>query len=162
MKITIGKHHKWLMGLTLWAIITPFILLKIGPKGYEYYGPDVPDVYILGGYIFGKDLSWEPIKLAFQFQLLMILLYLLLIIISYLTFKWGVITRLPLMVSLLLLLLFPLWLALYTQGVMNNSDGADLTVYPHVGAIIYGLGFWLNYSLIVKMKKYCLSLKPSS
>jgi hypothetical protein len=162
MKITFGNHHKWLMGLTLLAIIAPFLLLKIGPKGYEYYGPDVPDVYILGGYIFGKDLSWEPIKLAFQFQLLMILLYLLLIVISYLTFKWGVITRLPLMVSLLLLLLFPFWLALYTQGVMNNSDGADLTVYPHVGVIIYGLGFCLNYSLIVKMKKYRLSLKPSS
>jgi hypothetical protein len=42
--------------LAIACLFSPFIFLKIGPKGYEYYGPDVPDIYILGGFILGKDI----------------------------------------------------------------------------------------------------------
>ena len=40
--------------LTVLSIFVPFVYMKIGPMGYRYYGPNVPDIYIFGGYIFGK------------------------------------------------------------------------------------------------------------
>ncbi|NBO50680.1 MAG: hypothetical protein EBU80_13395, partial [Chitinophagia bacterium] len=44
--------------LTVLSIFLPFVYMEIGPMGYRYYGPNVPDIYICGGYIFGKDTSF--------------------------------------------------------------------------------------------------------
>jgi len=159
MKGSIEIYLKWLIGLTLMAIITPFVYLKIGPGGYEYYGPDVPDIYILGRTILGKDRSWWVINFSYKFQLTAMLTYLILITICYLKLKKGKIEKWPPILSLILLVLFPFWLAMYTDHVINNSDYADLTIYPHVGLLVYGVGLVLNLVLLIKMKKYHLTTK---
>jgi len=50
-------HH--LLALNSWlAICILFLPISwghVGEQGYVNYGPDVPDVYILGCYILGKD-----------------------------------------------------------------------------------------------------------
>lgn len=127
----------------------PFVWLEIGPEGYEYYGPTVPHVYIYGGAITGKDLSWTPIAIAMIFQLVCILVFALL---AFLTrssrFK-------PLQVLLLqsfLLLLFPLWINFYVDGVIGNSDCADMIVHwQQPGMYVYGVLVVLNVVAIVKV-----------
>jgi hypothetical protein len=41
--------------LALISLAVPFVRLEIGPIGKQYYGPNVPDIFILGGTILGKD-----------------------------------------------------------------------------------------------------------
>ncbi|MDX1628965.1 MAG: hypothetical protein R3345_09725 [Fulvivirga sp.] len=152
MKDKKRNYLKWLLGLTLISLITPFIFLKIGPGGYEFYGSDVPDIYILGGNILGKDRSWWAINFAYKFQLFMILTSLGLLLFAYTKNKGGNLVKWPLALNLGLLLLFPIWLTFYTSHVINNSDGADLTVYPHIGLFIYLVGLILNLILLKKTK----------
>ena len=59
--------------LTVLSIFLPFVYMDIGPMGYRYYGPNVPDIYIFGGYIFGKDTSFWGINVAYKIQLGLIL-----------------------------------------------------------------------------------------
>jgi len=131
--------------LTFWlaiiALVTPFIWINIGPQGIAYYGPDVPDIYIFGAYITGKDWTFWGIAFAILFQLSM---FIVLIVSASRSVKAAIHGRtreLRLLVALdiVLLLLFPAWLATYVEGVINNSDGAaaDLRVYPHLGSVIY-------------------------
>ena len=151
MKMTLETNLKWLIGLTILTLIAPFIYMKIGPLGYEFYGPDVPDVYILGATILGKDRSDLGINLAYKFQLVMILIYLSLTVLTYFKLRKGRPVLYPLVVNLTLLILFPLWIMMYIQNVINNSDGADLSTYPHVGILIYLIISALNILAIVKM-----------
>jgi hypothetical protein len=54
----------------------------------------------------------------------------------------------------LLLIFFPFWLALYVEGVKNNSDTADLTIYPMPGLIIWAVLLILNlWTLLKHFKK---------
>jgi len=55
-------------------------------------------------------------------------------------------------VQMVLLLLFPFWLGLYVNGVINNSDGAasDLSVYPHIGLLVYILLLALTINTFLK------------
>jgi hypothetical protein len=119
------------------CIFLPFVYMKIGPGGYAYYGPTVPDIYILGGYILGKDTSWWAISFAYKFQLCFIILY---IVLTYVSIKRSSNSKQVIFLHIIktgLILCFPPWLFFYEEHVQNNSDGADLTVYPHIGWIAY-------------------------
>jgi len=133
-----------MIALSIIAIFTPFVYMEFGPKGIEYYGKNVPNIYILGGYILGKDTSWWGINFAFKFQLISILVYIALIY----NFKRHQ-KSITLMIGLLLLILFPIWLDIYVGGVISNCDCADLIVYPMPGLFIWALILALNSSTIL-------------
>lgn len=142
------KATQWMIALSIIAIFTPFVYMEIGPKGIEYYGKNVPDIYILGGYILGKDTSFWGINFAYKFQLFAILVYIALI------YKFNQRQKpIPLIFSSLLLILFPFWLEIYVGGVKNNSDAADLTIYPMPGLIIWAVILILNLWILFKHNK---------
>jgi len=122
----------------LLCLPAPFVYMKIGPEGYVNYGPDVPDIWIIGAYIFGKDTSFWGIGFAWKWQLAAILwcaFNLLMFIIDRRIVR--------LWVNIFLLACFPVWLWTYTGGVVNNSDGADLSIYPMPGLFLwFGLLVW--------------------
>lgn len=64
------------------VLFLPFIHLEIGPSGYKLYGENVPDIYILGATILGKDRAFWGINFAYKFQLTVIIIYVLLGIIA--------------------------------------------------------------------------------
>jgi hypothetical protein len=135
----IKKAAQWMIILAIISLFTPFVYMEIGPKGIEYYGKDVPNIYILGGYILGKDTSFWGINFAYKFQLTFILLFVALIYKFQRDQK-----KIFLYFSLTLLICFPFWLELYTSGVKNNSDSADLTTYPMPGLLIWAVILILN------------------
>ena len=135
----IKKAAQWMIILAIISLFTPFVYMEIGPKGIEYYGKDVPNIYILGGYILGKDTSFWGIKFAYKFQLTFILIFTALIYKFQKNEK-----KIFLYFSLTLLICFPFWLELYTSGVKNNSDSADLTTYPMPGLLIWAVILILN------------------
>ena len=137
-----------MIALTIITIFTPFVYIEIGPKGIEYYGENVPNIYILGGYILGKDTSFWGIKFAYKFQLLGILFY------AALIYRFKRLQKSTILIfGLLLLILFPFWLEIYVGGIKNNSDNADLTVYPMPGLIIWAVIFILNLWILIKQYK---------
>jgi hypothetical protein len=158
MKNTLDTYLKWLIAITILSFFLPFVLLKIGPLGYENYGPDVSDVYIFGATISGKDKSWFPINFSYKFQMIMMLVYLSLTVNTHLRLRKSVIIIWAQVVNLTLLLLFPLWLMAYSNHVINNSDGADLSIYPHIGLAFYSIGLIINVSIFVKLKKLQLTV----
>ena len=130
-----------LMSAILALLILPFPLVyfEIGPLGKLYYGPDLPDIYILGATILGKDRSFWGINFAYKFQLIVIIYFILstlwtIKIIERRNFAFNL-TRL----NVTLLILFPLWLYMYTSGVLYNSDGAvaDIELHPGIGLLCY-------------------------
>lgn len=129
--------------LTLWlavsALVLPFVWIDIGPQGLAHYGPDVPDIYILGATILGKDRNDGGISFAMRFQLVMSLCFILCTYVAFLRSRKGSSVQSVAVVQMQLLLMFPFWLCLYVDGVINNSDGAasDLRVYPHIGFVFY-------------------------
>lgn len=139
--------------LCLASLAAPFIWMKIGPGGYAYYGPNVPDIYILGGYITGKDTSWWGINLAYKFQWICILIFAGL---SFLCYRKPDNRRIILTAGffqIVFLILFPVWMRMYVSGVYNNSDNADLTVYPHVGWLLYILMWILVVWKLIKTRR---------
>ena len=133
------KATQWMIHLAMVSLFMPFVYLEVGPKGIEYYGKDVPDIYILGGYILGKDTSFWGINFAYKFQLTFILLFVALIY-KFQKDQKGIFLYL----SLTLLICFPFWLEIYISGVKNNSDSADLTTYPMPGLFIWAIILILN------------------
>ncbi len=133
------KATQWMILLAMVSLFIPFVYLEVGPKGIEYYGKDVPDIYILGGYILGKDTSFWGINFAYKFQLTFILLFVALIY-KFQKDQKGIFLYL----SLTLLICFPFWLEIYISGVKNNSDSADLTTYPMPGLLIWAIILILN------------------
>jgi hypothetical protein len=122
--------------LSLASLLVPVVWLEIGPEGYKVYGPTIPHVFIYGGFITGKDLSFSPIAVAMTVQAAAILLFALLSVRAMRTsdniqIAWS------LLCQSVLLVLFPFWINSYIGGVINNSDGADLSVHWHVGMLIY-------------------------
>ena len=147
---TVKRTTNWIIALALISIVTPFIYMKIGPNGIKYYGKNVPDIYILGGYILGKDTSFWGINFAYKFQLLCIA------IIVGLTYFYNINKKVSYIVAnLVLLFCFPFWLSMYIGGVKCNSDGAasDLTVYPMPGLILWGVIFILHIMLFMNHLK---------
>ena len=141
-----SKVSTWIITLAIISLFTPFVYMKIGPKGIEYYGKNVPDIYILGGYILGKDTSFWGINFAYKFQLFCILLF---ISTTYMFEKFR--KTAYLVVNLLLLICFPFWLEIYCSGVKNNSDSADLTIfYPKIGVALWATLLLLNLLALIK------------
>ena len=156
--MTIKKTLYFTLTLALILLVTPIVWLKIGHDGYVYYGPNVPDVYILGGTILGKDRSFWGIDFAYKFQLLVILYF---IFTTFLCIKKVTRKKFVLLFTIInsvLLLLFPYWLSVYVGGVINNSDCADLTTYPHIGIMIYIILLFLNMVTI----KQALKIAPET
>ncbi len=141
-----SKVSTWIITLAIISLFTPFVYMKIGPKGIAYYGENVPDIYILGGYILGKDTSFWGINFAYKFQLFCILLFI------STTYMFEKFRKTSFLISnLFLLTCFPFWLELYCSGVKNNSDAADLAiVYPLVGIILWAVLVLLNVIVIIK------------
>lgn len=136
--------------LALIALGTPFIWMKIGPGGYAYYGPTVPDIYIFGGFISGKDITFAGISFAIVFQLTFIVYFITNCLRAARSNSRERIIKLG-WINFCLLLLFPSWLQVYVNGVINNSDAADLTVHYHAGMIIYLALAALNIAGLVKV-----------
>lgn len=134
------QRSAWLTAwLALAELALPFIWIRIGPMGKAYYGPAVPDIYILGAIVLGKDLGFLPLAMATVFQLIFGMLFIYCAFAVVQRIRRGKRIMLLVTVQMILLLLFPLWLGFYTAGVINNSDGAaaDLRVYPHIGLVVY-------------------------
>ncbi|MFT3884311.1 MAG: hypothetical protein QM724_02430 [Flavobacteriales bacterium] len=148
--MTIERSTRLTLWLALVALATPFIWIKIGPQGIAFYGPDVPDIYILGATILGKDRS--PLIGAIEFQLVMGLCFILCAYMAFRRSRRGAPVRGLARIQLALLSLFPFWLGLYVNGVINNSDGAaaDLRVYPHIGLLVYVLLLALTLNTFAK------------
>ncbi|RYU83364.1 hypothetical protein [Hymenobacter persicinus] len=144
------------------TLVTPFIWLKIGPAGYAYYGPNVPDIYIFGATITGKDRSFDGINLAYKSQLAIILYFVVSSLCAAIRMRRRRETLILNYINFALLLLFPVWLYLYRGGVISNSDGADLTTYPHVGLLFYALLVLLNIRISRKITALAaLPISPS-
>lgn len=137
---------KWIIALAIISLFTPFVYIKIGSKGIEYYGKNIPDIYILGAYILGKDTSFWGINFAYKFQLFCILLFI------STTYFFEKIRKTAFLVSnLLLLVCFPFWLEIYSSGVKNNSGSADLTiVYPLTGIALWAILLLLTVFVLKK------------
>jgi hypothetical protein len=130
--------------------------MPIGPKGIDFFYPNIPDdVYILGGYILGKDTSWWGINFAYKFQLIFILFGIILNFYSLRIIRDAKTVKLPQIINLCLLLLFPYWLQQYISGVKSNSDDAYLLVYPHIGATVYLIILILTISINVNIFRNC-------
>jgi hypothetical protein len=145
-------HH--ILSLNFWLAICilflPIAWGKVGEQGFVNYGSDVPDVYILGCYILGKDTSFWGISFAWKFQLAGMLCFLIL---QYKIWRDYIIEK-PALFKLFgawfLLLLFPVWINLYIGGVQGNSDGAYLHWNMHVG--------WYMYLIIITLQTLVLFL----
>ena len=131
------RPFRWLLGLTLLTLPAPFVWLEIGPRGFEHYGPDVPDVYILGGFITGKDLGWLPILGACIAQFAGIVCSYACVFFARRASHDPHLATQFLVVNAALLMLFPLWLSAYMEGVINNSEGAFMITHPQVGLLLY-------------------------
>ena len=144
---TAKRTTNWIIALALISIVTPFVYMKIGPIGIKYYGKDVPDIYILGGYILGKDTSFWGINFAYKFQVFCILL------VTILTYGFRKHNNVKFLITNISLLLgFPFWLEIYTDGVICNSDTTDLTIYPMPGLILWAIILILHILLFVNHK----------
>jgi hypothetical protein len=127
-------------------LFLPIVWMEIGPNGIVYYGPQVPDIYIYGGAITGKDLSFTPILIAMLLQFAFIMIGIFLSVVNCIG-EW----KRPRAIGATwfqtsLLLFFPYWMSMYVGGVICNSDGAasDLTVHYGSGVVFYILLFVIN------------------
>lgn len=124
--------------------------MKIGPKGILFYGPNVPDICIYGGYITGKDTRFWGINFAYKFQAITILFFAITntaVAIYNPSFVWKAIFF---VVNCFLLALFPFWLAAYVDGVVCNSDGADLDISYCFGVLLYVIVTALFIAVLLK------------
>lgn len=127
-------------------LFVPIVWMEIGPLGIEYYGPDVPDIYIYGGAITGKDLAFEPILIAMLIQFAFIMIGIFLSIVNCFG-PWNPVrTTGTTWLQFALLLISPYWMNMYVSGVIGNSDGAagDLTVHYGSGITLYILLCGIN------------------
>lgn len=140
--------------LALCTLPMTFIWLEIGPLGKAYYGPTVPDVYIKGAYITGKDLRFIYILYAALFQFGVIIYYSVISLLLIKTIKERNAILFLALHQFGLLILFPVWLCLYVDGVICNSDGAadDLKVHYGSGLITYCLLFALNLINLIRLR----------
>ncbi len=140
--------------LALLVLPLPFVCFEIGPLGKLYYGPHVPDIYLLGATILGKDRSFWGINFSYKFQLIVIVYFILSTlltkkIIERRNFAFNL-TRL----NVTLLILFPFWLYMYYSGVLNNSDGAvaDIEFHPGIGLLFYILLLMVTILTIKRLR----------
>jgi hypothetical protein len=143
------RPFKWLLWSTILTLPAPFVWLQIGELGYVHYGPDVPDVYILGGFITGKDLSFFGILYAWIAQFTGIALSILCVTLAKRFRHYRAPALLFLLLNALLLSAFPFWLPAYVEGVIHNSDMTFMTAHPHIGLLLYVACCVLTLRLLV-------------
>ncbi len=148
-------------------LFLPIVWMEIGPLGISYYGPDVPDIYIKGAAITGKDLAFEPILLAMLLQFAFILIGIFLSAVNCFG-EWKPVRAAGFTwFQTSLLLFFPFWMNGYVSVVICNSDGAasDLTVHYGSGVTFYLLLCVINilqlFLLHVIMRKRKAKLLPA-
>jgi hypothetical protein len=136
-------------------VTSPFIFMKIGPLGKKHCGFGVPDIYILGMDIIGKDKSFDAINFAYKFQFGCIVLFIL----STLMLNVRLIQNRSIVffkrLNATLLVLFPIWIWFYSDIVESNSDCAtlDLQVRPQIGFLFSGLVLLLTVALFRQLKR---------
>ena len=140
----------WIIFLTILLFPAPFIWMKIGPAGYAYYGPGVPDIYVLGFTVLGKDMNCMEIGAGDDIQRWGIMLYLFNAVGSLILAMRGKSILGWQLANFSLLICFPFWLSFFVNAIICNSDGAasDLKVYPHIALGIYIAVVILNYMLL--------------
>jgi hypothetical protein len=118
-----------LLGTVL--IFSPIVWMEIGPRGIEYYGPTVPDIWVYGGALTGKDLSFEPLLIMMLFQFACIIIGIVLSLVCFFRWKKRAVAVACCAMIAILLGLFPVWIDGYISVIIGNSDGAaaDLTVH---------------------------------
>ncbi len=148
-------------------LFLPIVWMEIGPLGIAYYGPQVPDIYIYGGAITGKDLSFTPILIGMLLQFAFILIGIFLSVVNCFAEMNRVRAIGITWFQTALLLFFPYWMSVYVSGVICNSDGAtsDLTVHYGSGVTICIVLFSINilqlFFLHVIMRKRKARLLPA-
>jgi len=140
--------------LSMMTLLLPFIWLEIGPLGKQYYGPNVPDIYIFGATILGKDRSFWGINFAYKFQLIVIIYYTFAALWTIKILDKRKVALTLTIGNLILLILFPFWLYIYTDGVISNSDGAttDIEIHLGIGLLIYLLLLAINIITLKRIK----------
>lgn len=144
--------------LTLWlavaALFTPLVWIEIGPQGHAFYGPEVPDIHILGALILGKSWAFLPIFFVMTLQFGMILCFICCAYFASRKAGTGASVRWFVSIQQMLLVLFPFWLMVYVDGVIGNSDhaAADLRVHPHGGLILYVALWILTINTLIRSK----------
>lgn len=141
--------------------------MEIGPNGIAYYGLQVPDIYIYGCAITGKDMAFTGILVAMLFQFAFIMIGIFLSVVNCFG-QWNRARSIGIVwFQTLILMLFPLWMSMYVGGVICNSDGAasDLTIHYGSGIAFYVLIFCLNILQLlfihVVMRKRKAKLLPA-
>lgn len=127
-------------------LFLPIVWMEIGPLGIEYYGPDVPDIYIKGAAITGKDLAFTPILIAMLLQFAFIMIGIFISVVNCFG-DWNPARAIgTTWFQTALLLFFPFWMNGYISVVICNSDGAagDLTVHYGSGIPVYMMLAALN------------------
>ena len=133
-----------------------FVWLEIGPLGKIFYGENVPNIYILGWDILGKVKNFISIEGGYKLQLFFISYYIFsTLIIALISHKKTMAYTLAL-ANLIILAAFPLWLTIYTDSVINNSDGAAKDLVIHFGS---GLFYYLAVLLINLFTFYAIRKK---
>lgn len=122
----------------------PILLLKT----YSTNDSPIPDILIYGALITGKDINFSGINFAYKFQLSFIMLFLLLTALAYAYRKRKKIYDCLIIFNCIILCLFPVWLWLYTLGIIDNSDGIHMAVIPHIGSLAYLLIIFIYIKLL--------------
>ena len=125
--------------LAVITLFTPFVWMKMGPEEYKYYGPDVPDIYILGATILGKDRDFWGINFAYKFQLIVILWFIGSNFFLARAERKKIRERSIVTLNFIFLLFFPWWLSMYVEGVVDNGCCTDLVIHYSYAMILYAL-----------------------
>ena len=139
--------------LTICCLPAPFIKMKISPQGKHDCGFDVPDVYILGMGIIGKDTSFWGIAFAVVFQLIIIVITIVLVLFFYQGLNRDKIRQRNIIINIFFLCLFPFWMNSYVEGVVGNSDCATvgLVITKQIGYYLYYAIFILTSTLLLQV-----------
>jgi hypothetical protein len=115
-------------------LFLPIVWMEIGPSGIAYYGAQVPDIYIYGAAITGKDLAFTPILILMLIQFAFIMIGIFMSIVNC----FGEMHRARAVGTTwfqsALLLIFPYWISSYVSVVICNSDGAASDLILHYGS----------------------------
>lgn len=164
MKLQTIARYLFLLNAVMGAVLLflPIVWMEIGPLGIAYYGPQVPDIWVYGGALTGKDLSFAPLMIMLLFQLGFIVIGIVLSLVCF--FSWEKRKKVIWLgvIILFILAMFPDWIDDYVNVIIGNSDGAakDLTVRWTYGwylfcciAITSSLAFLLTIVTIFRKRK---------
>lgn len=128
----------WLVRLSFLCLFAPFVWMKVDHGCTATRYAHVPDVWILGGWITGKDMLWPGILHAWIAQTAGI-------VIVHGLFRavrrWRIrplVAVSMLIPALVMMAVFPLWISTYVNGVIHNSDGVCFIIQYTPGWLLCG------------------------